>query len=99
MKPINKQLLKDAAKKMMFDMEEEQYDTLLKEFDLVLEQISILESIPNIDEVEPMVFPYEITTTYLREDVIEEPLTREEALRNTKEVINGQIALPRVIKK
>ena len=99
MKPINKQILKDAAKKMMFDMEEEQYDTLLKEFDLVLEQISILESVPNIDEVEPMVFPYEITTTYLREDVIEEPLTREEALRNTKEVINGQIALPRVIKK
>lgn len=99
MKPINKQILKDAAKKMMFDMEEEQYDTLLKEFDLVLEQISILESIPNIDEVEPMVFPYAITTTYLREDVIEEPLTREEALRNTKEVINGQIALPRVIKK
>ena len=99
MKPINKQILKDAAKKMMFDMEEEQYDTLLKEFDLVLEQISILESIPNIDDVEPMVFPYEITTTYLREDVIEEPLTREEALRNTKEVINGQIALPRVIKK
>ena len=99
MKPINKQILKDAAKKMMFDMEEEQYETLLKEFDLVLEQISILESIPNIDEVEPMVFPYEITTTYLREDAIEEPLTREEALRNTKEVINGQIALPRVIKK
>ena len=99
MKPINKQILKDAAKKMMFDMEEEQYDTLLKEFDLVLEQISILESVPNIDEVEPMVFPYEITTTYLREDVIEEPLTREEALRNTKKVINGQIALPRVIKK
>ena len=99
MKPINKQILKDAAKKLMFDMEEQQYETLLQEFDLILEQISFMENIPHIDDVEPMVFPYEITTSYLRDDVAAEPLTREEALRNTQEVVNGQISLPRVIKK
>ena len=99
MKPINKQVLKDAAKKLLFDMEEEQYDTLLKEFDFVLEHISILESIPNIDDVEPMVFPYDITTTYLREDVANEPLPRDLALQNTEDVVDGQVSLPRVIKK
>lgn len=97
MKTVNKKILKDVANKLMFDMEDSQYDTLLEEFDVVLKQMDIISEIPDIDNVSPMTFPFEITTSYLREDVAEEPLSQEEALKNAKDVVDGQIRLPKVV--
>ena len=97
MKEYNIEVLKDAAKRLLFDMSESEYETLLKEFDIVTKQMSIIGSNHALDNLEPMAFPFECTTSYLREDVPEEPLTREEALRNSKRKIGGQIKLPKVV--
>jgi len=35
MKNVDKQMLKEAANKLMFDMDDNQYETLLKEFSVV----------------------------------------------------------------
>ncbi len=98
MKRVDKELLKVSAHKLMFDMSEEEYDALLNEFSILLKQLDFMGDIPHIDEVEPMTFPFEITTTYLREDVATEPLDREEALKNASDVVDGQIRLPKVVK-
>ena len=97
MKPINKDVLKTAANKLMFDMDENQYETLLKEFSTILKQLELMEDIPHIDDVEPMTFPFEVTTSYLREDVVQKPLDRDEALKNASDVVDGQIRLPKVV--
>ena len=44
-----------------------------------------------------MTFPYEIFNDYLREDVPSDVLTKEEALKNAKNVKDGQIKLPKVV--
>lgn len=98
MKNVNKETLKTAANKLMFDMSEEQYENLLNEFDVIISQMNLIGDIEGVDEVEPMTFPFDVTTTYLREDVSSSPLSREEALRNAKDVVDGQIRLPRVVK-
>ena len=97
MKEYNLNVIKDAAKRLLFDMSETEYETLLKEFDIVTKQMNIIGSNKSIDEYEPMTFPFECSTSYLREDVPEEPLSREEALRNSKRKIGGQIKLPKVV--
>ena len=97
MKEYNISVLKDAAKRLLFDMSEDEYETLLKEFDIVTKQMNIIGSNQSIEDYEPMSFPFECTTSYLREDVPEEPLSREEALRNSKRKIGGQIKLPKVV--
>ena len=97
MKKVDKEVLKLAAHKVMIDMSEEQYDALLNEFQILLKQLDFMGDIPHIDEVEPMTFPFEITTTYLREDACEKPLLKEEALKNSADVIDGQIRLPKVV--
>lgn len=97
MKTINKEILKEAANKLMFDMSDEQYNTLLSEFDIIFNQMSLLDEIDGIDLVTPMTFPFEVKTTSLREDVASEPLTREEALKNATDVVEGQIRLPKVV--
>jgi len=97
MKEYNISVLKDAARRLLFDMSESEYETLLKEFDIVTKQMNIIGSNHEIDKYEPMSFPFECTTSYLREDVPAEPLSREEALRNSKRKIGGQIKLPKVV--
>ena len=97
MKTINKDILKTAANKLMFDMSDEQLNTLLVEFETILKQMDLMSDIPHIDDVEPMTFPFDVTTSYLREDEVVKPLDRDEALRNASDVVDGQIRLPKVV--
>lgn len=97
MKEYNIEILKDAAKRLLFSMSEDEYETLLNEFDIVTKQMDIIGSDKTLDGVEPMAFPFECSTSYLREDEPTEPLNREEALKNSKRKIGGQIKLPKVV--
>ena len=97
MKKYDIDVLKDAAHRLMFDMSEEEYQTLLKEFDIITKQMEVIGEDPSIDELEPMVYPFDCETDYLREDVPSEPLDREEALKNAGNKIGGQIKLPKVV--
>ncbi len=97
MKAITKEVLKDAASRLMFDMSDEQYDTLEKEFEIIIKQMKLIGEIPDVDNVEPMTFPFDVTTDFLREDEVTEPLTKSDALKNAKDVLDGQIKLPKVV--
>ena len=98
MKKVNKEVLKESAHKLLFDMSEEEYDTLLKEFDFIIKQMEIISHIKGVDDVEPMSLPYPVNTTEMREDVVETPLTQEEALRNAGDKKDGMIILPKVVR-
>lgn len=97
MKEYNIEILKDAANRLLFDMSDEEYKTLLSEFDIVVKQMKLIGENCLIDSFEPMTFPFECSTSYLREDEPEEPLSRENALKNSSRKVGGQIKLPRVV--
>ena len=97
MKEYNKEILKDAANRLLFDMTDEQYDTLLNEFDIITKQMEIMGKDSRIDDLEPMVFPFECSTSYLREDVPSTPLDKEDAIKNAQNKQEGQIKLPKVV--
>ena len=98
MKEVNKETLKTAANKLMFDMSDEQYDSLVAEFDILIKKMNLIGEIEGVDEVEPMTFPFDVTNSYLREDEATTPLNRDEVLKNAKDVVDGQIRLPKVVK-
>jgi aspartyl-tRNA(Asn)/glutamyl-tRNA(Gln) amidotransferase subunit C len=91
------EILKKCANNLMFDMSEEQYQLLLKEFEVITKQMELLGEIDGLSEVEPMTFPFDVFTSYLREDIEGECLTKEEVLKNAKDVVDGQIKLPKVV--
>ena len=97
MKTYNIEVLKDAAHRLLFEMSDEQYDTLLKEFDIVTSQMKLIGEDPSVDNYEPMIFPFECVTSFLREDEPGEPLPREEAIKNAHNKTGGQIKLPKVV--
>ena len=47
---ITKEMLKDYAKKLMFDMDDNEYETLEDEFKTILKQMELIENIPNIKD-------------------------------------------------
>ena len=60
MKEINIDVLKEASEKLMFKMEDKEYETLLAEFETILKQMSLISNILGVDDVVPMTFPYEV---------------------------------------
>ena len=97
MKKVNKEVLKDTANRLLFTMNEEEYETLLKEFDVITRQMTLIGNIKGVDDVLPMTFPFDVTNDILREDIPTTPLDKEEALRNAKDVVDYQIRLPKVV--
>ena len=96
---IEKEKLKKYANKLMFDMEDSQYSTLQEEFDTILKQMDLISNIPNISNVEPMIFPFINEDVELREDVVIEndELTVDEVLMNAKSVSKDQVKVPKVV--
>ena len=93
----DKDLLKKCATNLLFDMSDAQYELLLKEFDILTKQMQVLGEIEGLESVTPMTFPFDVSTSFLREDEPEESITKEEILRNAKDVQDGQIKLPKVV--
>lgn len=98
MQKINKEVLLEAAHNLMFDISEDEIAVLLEECDDILKAVELIKTLKSIDEVEPMVFPYEIKTTYLREDVAISPLSQEDALKNACRIKDQHIVIPKVVK-
>lgn len=98
MQKISKDILKKCANNLMFDMLEEEYDTLLLEFDDLMNQMALIDRIEGLNELEPMTFPFNCSTSFLREDEEGEMLDVNEVLSNAKDVSMGQIKLPKVVK-
>lgn len=98
MKEITIETLKIAANKMMFELSEKECDELMSEIDIIVSEMNLISDIEGVDEQEPMVFPFDMTNAYLREDVPTTPIDKKEALKNSKDVVDGMIGLPRVIK-
>ena len=97
MKEISKEVLHDAASRLLFDMDEGEYDALLQELTAITQAMQEVAKIEGIQNESSMTFPFECPVSYLREDIPESPLSREEALKNAGSVEEGQIKLPKVV--
>ena len=94
---VTKEDLKKYAGNLMFDMDEEGYDRTLKEFETIEKHMALIGNIKDIEDVEPMTFPYVIYHASLREDISKPCLTTEEVLKNTKDKKADQVKVPKVV--
>lgn len=94
---MDKESLVVLANKLMFTMNESEYDTLLEEFDIILKQMDLIGKIPDIENVEPLIYPIEKTFASLREDIVLEELPLEDILLNSGSTLYNQVKLPKVV--
>lgn len=91
-----KELLKQLALDVKLSVTDEQMDYFCEKYHVFLQQIKALENIET-EGIEPLVFPFEIETTILRNDETIEIIQLEDILKNAKKVESQQIVVPKVI--
>ena len=96
---MTKDKLEELAKKLMFEMEEDEYQTLLSEFDVILKQMNLIDTISDIDNVTPMTYPFdlELDDTYLREDIPSNEICFDDMKINVKDYDSGMVKVLKVV--
>lgn len=97
MNKFTKEMVEEYADKLLIGLTEEESDMVLSEFDTIDKNIDIINTIPNIEQVEPMSFCLDDFEVDLREDEIEESIKIEELLQNCDEVSDREIEVTKVV--
>lgn len=97
MEEYSKEYFKKLANQIMFDLSDEEVSELQEDFKTLTKQMELLNQI-DTEDVEPMVYPFEAETYYMREDEVTNQITQEEALLNAPKKQDGQIVVPKVVK-
>ena len=95
---VTKQDVEKIAKLAKLKFSEEEKEKLQGEMNQVLEYIDTLNEIPDLDKVEPLE-NINNTENVFREDISENTLTREDALKNAPEKTENFFKVPKVLDK
>ena len=90
------EMLKKLGLKTMFNISDEEMPELVEEYDIFMNHVAVLEKI-DTEGKEPLAYPYEIETSFLREDKPVDVIRREDVLKNAKSVQDNQIKVPKVV--
>ena len=96
---ITRDVLDKLAKKLMFKMNEEEYQTLESEFDIILKQMEFIDKIDGIENVNPMTFPFdlELDDNDLREDIYNNDIDFNDMVINVKDYDDNRVKVPKVV--
>ena len=96
---MTKDRLELLAKKLMFEMNDEEYTTLLNEFDIILKQMDLIDRIEDIDTVLPMTYPFDLALddTFLREDIPSNEICFNDMKINVKDYDSNMVKVPKVV--
>ena len=94
---MDKKELKLLASKLMFTMDEAEYETLSNEFEVILKQMDLIGKIKDIDKVEPLVYPFKLDNVKMRKDEVVDELELEDILSNSGSNLYNQVKLPKVV--
>lgn len=88
---------KSLARQLMFDLSDEEADSIVKEFDTLQKQMHLLDAV-DTEGVEEMIYPFEDETTFIRLDEVSNVISQDDALANVDKKIEGHFVLPKVVK-
>lgn len=94
---MDKEKLKILANKLLFTMDDSEYETLSEEFEIILKQLDLIGEIKDIDKVEPLIYPFEFDDVSMREDEVLEELEIDDILVNSGSNLYNQVKLPKVV--
>lgn len=94
---MDKEKLEMLANKLLFTMDDSEYDTLSLEFDTILKQLDLIGQIENISSVEPMFYPFPLDNVNMRDDEVVDELAIDDILLNSGSNLYNQVKLPKVV--
>ena len=96
MKRLDVQGFKDLANQLRFSLSDAEAQDINNEFDVLIDQMDLLNKI-DTEGIEPMVYPFDEETSYMREDVADQVLPVQEVLKNAPKTKNGFFVTQKVV--
>ena len=90
------EMLKKLGLKTMFNITDAEMPELVEEYEIFMNHVAVLEKI-DTDGKAPLAYPYEIETCFLRDDEPIDVISREDVLKNAKNIQDNQIKVPKVV--
>lgn len=81
---------------LMFELTDKEIENILIEFEVFNDQVMGFQAIDTTG-VEPMVYPFDNPTSFLREDEDVSELSLEAALVNAPEKVDNYFVVPKVV--
>lgn len=97
MQKFTSEMVNDYAEKLLIGLTPEENKMVLDEFEIIDQNIDIINEIEGISKIEPMTHALDDFEFSLREDEIEESIPIEDALRNAGRVEGREIEVPKVV--
>ncbi|MEG0576915.1 MAG: hypothetical protein RRY22_01180 [Bacilli bacterium] len=94
---IKNEKLKEYAGKLMFDMEDSEYETLANEFEVILKQMELIENMEEIKNVEPLFYPFPVTLETLRNDEEIRTVDNQTILKNASKTEGREVEIRKVV--
>lgn len=96
-KEFTSELVDMLADKLLIGLSREENTMVLSEFATIDANIALLETIPNIENVEPMSWCLDRCVESLREDVAEDSIPIDDALSNCDGKTDREVEVLRVV--
>lgn len=96
---FTKEMVYDYADKLLIGLTEEENKQVLDEFEIIDENIDLINQIPNISEVIPMTHCLDNFVYELRSDEVEESVDIDELLLNCDDCLDREVKVPKVVDK
>ena len=98
MSKFTKEMIDDYANKLLIGLTDEENKMVMEEFDAIDKDIDIINTIDNIESVEPMTHAIDSYATTLREDEAKTSPDVDDLLSNATHKIGREIEVLRVVK-
>ena len=89
--------IKKLALDLKFALSDEEARDIQNDFSILDKKLALFDKIDTTN-VEEMIYPFDVETSFLREDTVGHYLSQDEALANVAKVKQGHVVVPKVVK-
>ena len=89
--------VKKLAEMLMFKPSDEEAQEIIEEFKTFDRQLALLDKI-DTEAVEEMIFPFDVKTSFLRDDEADHILSQDDVLKNVAKTKQGHVVVPKVVR-
>lgn len=98
MSNFTKEMIDDYADKLLIGLTEEERTNIQEEFDEIEKNMDLINQIPNINDTEPLSYPFEMIIDDLRsDDEVMEEIPIDDLLRNCDQYEGREVEVPKVV--
>ena len=94
---FNEKLIDDLAGKLLIGLSREENKNVLDEFNIIKENMDLINKIPNIKDVKPATHPYDLYVATLRSDEVGKQEEFKDIIKNCDDYEGREIKVPKTV--